>query len=262
VALPLSGRATAAGLGVLPRGSVSAVDGEQLRFFVYWKETENRTDYDLSALLLHTDYSTDSWLSYTSLKAVGGEHSGDVTEAPDGASEFINLSLDRVRSTFIVPQVNIYAGEGFEEVEESFFGFMLRDGEQKGRPFEPRTVRMKSELRGVGRVALPLVFRREDDGRWRAKWLHLYLKGISSANRVEENQVSASKVVRAIVEREYLTVRYLIDLMSGGATAVDLWDGGPVPDEPVMYIGLERPEGLHPDSRVITLENLHALIPG
>ncbi|MET8288548.1 hypothetical protein ABZV80_25300 [Streptomyces sp. NPDC005132] len=262
VALPLSGRATAAGLGVLPRGSLSAVDGEQLRFFVYWKETEKRTDFDLSALLLHTDYSTDSWLSYTSLKAVGGEHSGDVTEAPDGASEFINLSLDRVRGAFIVPQVNIFAGEGFEEVEESFFGFMLRDGEQKGRPFEPRTVRMKSELRGVGRVALPLVFRREDDGRWRAKWLHLYLKGISSANRVEENQVSVSKVVRAIVEREYLTVRYLIDLMSGDTTTVELLDDGPVPDEPVTYIGLERPEGLHPDSRVITLENLRDLIPG
>ncbi|WP_329284551.1 hypothetical protein [Streptomyces sp. NBC_01455] len=262
VALPLSGRATAAGLGVLPRGSLSAVDGEQLRFFVYWKETEKRTDFDLSALLLHTDYSTDSWLSYTSLKAVGGEHSGDVTEAPDGASEFINLSLDRVRGAFIVPQVNIFAGEGFEEVEESSFGFMLRDGEQKGRPFEPRTVRMKSELRGVGRVALPLVFRREDDGRWRAKWLHLYLKGISSANRVEENQVSVSKVVRAIVEREYLTVRYLIDLMSGDTTTVELLDDGPVPDEPVTYIGLERPEGLHPDSRVITLENLRDLIPG
>ncbi|MFJ2733942.1 MULTISPECIES: TerD family protein [unclassified Streptomyces] len=262
VALPLSGRATAAGLGVLPRGSVSAVDGEQLRFFVYWKETEKRTDYDLSALLLHADYSADYWLSYTSLTGVGGEHSGDVTEAPDGASEFINLSLDRVRSAYIVPQVNIYAGEGFEEVEESFFGFMLRDGEQTGRPFEPRTVRMKSELRGAGRVALPLVFRREDDGRWRAKWLHMYLKGISSANRVEENQLSVSKVVRAIVEREHLTVRYLIDLMAGDTTAVGLWDGEPVPDEPVMYVGLERPEGLHPDSQIITLENLRDLIPG
>ncbi|MFE9674347.1 hypothetical protein ACFYO5_09520 [Streptomyces sp. NPDC006259] len=261
VALPLSGRATAAGLGVLPRGSESAVDGDQLRFFVYWKETEQRTDYDLSALLLHTDYSTDSWLSYTSLKAVGGAHSGDVTEAPDGASEFISLSLGRVRSTFIVPQVNIYAGENFEEVEESFFGFMLRDGEQKGRPFEPRTVRMKSELRGAGRVALPLVFRREDDGRWRAKWLHLYLKGISSANRVEENQVSVSKVVRALVEREHLTVRYLIGLMSADTTAVEVWDGGALPDEPVMYLGLERPEGLHPDSRIITLENLRDVIP-
>ncbi|MGW6924946.1 hypothetical protein ACWGA9_27350 [Streptomyces sp. NPDC054950] len=262
VALPLSGRATAAGLGVLPRGSVSAADGERLRFFVYWKETERRTDYDLSALLLHADYSTDSWLSYTSLSAVGGMHSGDVTEAPDGASEFIDLSLDRIRGSFIVPQVNIYAGESFEEVEESFFGFMLRDGEQKGRPFEPRTVRMKSELRGAGRVALPLVFRREADGRWRAKWLHLYLKGVSSANRVEENQVSVSKVVRAIVEREQLTVWYLIDLMCGDTTDAELWDGEPVPDEPVTYIGLERPEGLHPDSRIITLENLRDLIPG
>ncbi|MFJ7178346.1 hypothetical protein ACIQXA_18500 [Streptomyces massasporeus] len=262
VALPLSGRATASGFGVLPRGSVSEIDGELLCFFVYWKETGHRTDYDLSALLLRSDYSTDSWLSYTALTAVGGEHSGDVTEAPDGASEFINLSLDRVRATFIVPQVNIFAGESFEEVEESLFGFMLRDGEQKGRPFEPRTVRMKSELRGVGRVALPLVFRRGKDGRWRAKWLHLYLKGISEANRVEENQVSVSKVVRALVEREQLTVGYLIDLMSRDLTVVDLWEGGPVPDEPVMYIGLERPEGLHPDSRVITLENLRDLIPG
>ncbi|QYX82030.1 TerD family protein [Streptomyces akebiae] len=262
VALPLSGRATAAGLGVLPRGSVSEVDGERLRFFVYWKETEHRTDYDLSALLLHSDYSTDSWLSYTSLTAVGGRHSGDVTEAPDGASEFIELSLDRVRGTFIVPQVNIYAGEGFEEVEESFFGFMVRDGAQKGRPFEPRTVRMKSELRGVGRVALPLAFRRGEDGRWRAKWLHLYLKGISSANRVEENQASVSKVVRAVVEREQLTVGYLIDLMTREGTVMDLWDGTWVPDEPVTYIGLERPEGLHPDSRIITLENLRDLVPG
>ncbi|MFF5364185.1 hypothetical protein ACFY4I_33165 [Streptomyces scabiei] len=261
VALPLSGRATSAGLGVLPRGSVSAVEGELLRFFVYWKETERRTDYDLSALLLRADYSTDSWLSYTSLKAGGGEHSGDVTEAPEGASEFINLSLDRVRAPFVVPQVNIYAGEGFEEAEESFFGFMLRDGEQKGRPFEPRTVRMKSELRGVGRVALPLVFRRGDDGRWRAKWLHLYLKGVTEANRVEENQVSVSKVVRAVVEREQLTVAYLIDLMSDGDTVVDLWDGRSVPDGPVTYLGLERPEGLHPDSRIITLENLRDLIP-
>ncbi|WNZ13774.1 TerD family protein [Streptomyces sp. 11x1] len=261
VALPLSGRATAAGLGVLPRGSVSEVSGGRLRFFVYWKQAEHRTDYDLSALLLHDDYSTDSWLSYTSLTSVGGRHSGDVTEAPEGASEFIELALDRVRSTFVVPQVNIYAGEGFEEVEESFFGFMVRDREQKGRPFEPRTVRMKSELRGVGRVALPLVFRRGEDGRWRAKWLHLYLKGISSANRVEENQASVSKLVRAVVEREQLTVGYLIDLMTREDTVMDLWDGS-APDEPVTYIGLERPEGLHPDSRVITLENLRDLIPG
>jgi hypothetical protein len=261
VALPLSGKATAAGLGVLPRGSVSPVDGELLRFFVYWKQTARTTDYDLSALLLNGDYTTVSWLSYTNLRGVEGEHSGDITDAPDGASEFINLRLGAVRAGYIVPQVNIFSGEGFEEVEESFFGFMLREAEQKGRPFEPRTVRMKSELRGPGRVALPLAFLRGADGRWRAKWLHLYLKGTPTSNRVEGNRVSVATLLRGIVEREQLTVRYLTDLMSDGATTVTVWDGETVPEGPVTYVGLRRPDGLHPQSRIVTLENLRDLIP-
>ncbi|MGW2894879.1 TerD family protein [Streptomyces sp. NPDC001212] len=261
VALPLSGKATASGLGVLPRGSVSPVDGELLRFFVYWKQTERTTDFDLSALLLNADYATVSWLSYTNLRDAGGEHSGDITDAPDGASEFINLRLGAVRGTCIVPQVNIFSGEGFEEVEESFFGFMLRETEQKGRPFEPRTVRMKSELRGPGRVALPLAFLRGTDGRWRAKWLHLYLKGTPASNRVEGNRVTVATLVRGIVEREQLTVRYLTGLMADDATTVTVWDGKTVPAGPVTYIGLERPDGLHPASRIVTPENLRDLIP-
>ncbi|MCX5241106.1 hypothetical protein OG824_38450 [Streptomyces prunicolor] len=262
VALPLSGKATAAGLGVLPRGSLSMIEGELLRFFVYWKESAQRTDFDLSALMLNADYSTNTWLSYTSLTEVEGEHSGDIVEAPDGASEFINLRLGAVRGAFVVPQVNIFAGEGFEEVEESFFGFMLREGEQRGRPFEPRTVRMKSELRGAGRVALPLVFLRGDDGGWRAKWLHLYLKGSPSANRVEENRVTVANLLRGIVEREQLTVRHLVELMSGEGTTVTLWDGEGVPEgAPVTYIGLRRPDELPAGSRVVTSENLRDLIP-
>ncbi|MFI9808446.1 hypothetical protein ACIHEJ_29455 [Streptomyces sp. NPDC052301] len=262
VALPLSGKATASGLGVLPRGSLSPVDGERLRFFVYWKQAGRRTDFDLSALLLDAGYDTVSQLSWTALSDVEGEHSGDITEAPEGASEFIDLRLGAVRGTFVVPQVNIYAGEGFEEVEESFFGFMLRESEQAGRPFEPRTVRMKSELRGPGRVALPLAFVRDADGRWRAKWLHLYLRGTPSGNRVEGNQASVATLLRGIVEREYLTVGYLAGLLAARGTAVREWDGtGAVPDGPVTYIGLERPEGLHPDSRIVTPENLRDLIP-
>ncbi|MFJ7071467.1 hypothetical protein [Streptomyces sp. NPDC098781] len=259
VALPLSGRATAAGLGMLPRGSVSPVEGELLRFFTYWKQADHRTDYDLSALMLDAEYGTVCWLAYTNLKELEGEHSGDITEAPDGASEFIDLRLGAVRGTFIVPQVNIFAGEGFDEVEESFFGFMLRDAEQRGRPFEARTVRMKSDLRGPGRVALPLAFRRDTDGRWHAKWLHLYLKGSPAANQVEGNRVTVATLLRGIMEREQLTVRYLTGLMD--ATTTTLWDGGTVPEGPVTYIGLQRPDGLHPGSRIVVPENLRDLIP-
>ncbi|MGW2520580.1 hypothetical protein ACWC09_26900 [Streptomyces sp. NPDC001617] len=262
VALPLSGRATSAGLGVLPRGSVSPVDGELLRFFVYWRQTERVTDYDLSALTLDHEFEPVTWLSYTNLRDVEGEHSGDITDAPEGASEFINLRLGAVRGTFIVPQVNIYSGEGFEETAESFFGFMLREGEQKGRPFEPRTVRMKSELRGPGRIALPLAFRRAEDGSWQARWLHLYLKGSPAYNRVEGNRVSVATLLRSIVEREQLTIRHLTGLMAESGATVTAWDGETVPDDvPVTYIGLQRPEGLHPDSRIFTPENLRDLIP-
>jgi hypothetical protein len=261
VALPLSGNATAAGLGVLPRGSVSRVDGELLRFFVYWKQTRRSTDFDLSALLLDDSYGLVSWLSFTALTQVEGEHSGDITSAPHGASEFINLRLGAVRGGFIIPQVNIYAGENFETVAESFFGYMTRDTEQKGAPFEARTVRMKSELRGPGRVAVPLVFRRGKGGRWQAKWLHLHLTGLGWGNMVEQNRVSVATVLRGIVEREYLTVRYLVDLWGDAATSATVWDGGPLPDEPVTFIGLERPEGLHPESVVYTRENLRDLIP-
>lgn len=261
VALPLSGRATTAGLGVLPRGSASRVDGELLRFFVYWKQARETTDFDLSAILLDARYRTKSWLDYTALSSLEGEHSGDITSAPDGASEFINLRLDKARCAFIVPQVNIFAGEGFEEVEESFFGFMLRDGEQRGRPFEPRTVRMKSELRGRGKVALPLVFRRGNDGRWTALWLHLYLRGMPDANRVAANRATVESLLRPLVERRYLTVRHLVGLMAAGGTKVTEHDGGALPEGPVTYLGSTRPEGLHPDSVVVTPGNLRDVIP-
>ncbi|MGW4699667.1 hypothetical protein [Streptomyces sp. NPDC004285] len=261
VALPLSGRATAAGLGVLPRGSVSPVEGELLRFFTYWKQTALSTDYDLSALVLDDDLATVTWLSYTALTDVEGVHSGDITDAPDGASEFIDLRLGAVRGSYVVPQVNLFSGEDFETVEESFFGFMLRETDQRGRPFEPRTVRMKSDLRGPGRVALPLVFQRGEDGGWRARWLHLYLRGTPSANRVEENRLSVAVLLRGLLARTPLTVRHLTGLMAAGATATTWWDGATLPDGPVTYIGLERPDGLPPGSRVLTPENLRDLIP-
>ncbi|WP_189951667.1 TerD family protein [Streptomyces roseolus] len=261
VALPLSGRASSGGFGVLPRGSVSPVDGELLRFFMYWKQTRLTTDLDLSALVLDERYRPVTWLSYTALADVEGVHSGDVVAAPDGASEFIDLRLDAVRGTYIVPQVHVFEGEGFEATEESFFGFMLRDREQRGRPFEPRTVRMKSDLRGPGRVALPLAFRRDDEGRWHAHWLHLCLRGAPAANRVEDHRVSVTVLLRGLMGRRPLTVGHLVRLMEESGSAVTLWEGGEVPEEPVTYLGLERPDGLAEGSVVVTPENLRDLIP-
>jgi hypothetical protein len=97
---------------------------------------------------------------------------------------------------------------------------MLRGSAQRGAPFEAATVRMKSDLRGAGRVALPLAFLRGEDGRWRAKWLHFYLKGRPSMNIVQGSRLSTGLLARTVIERDYLRVEYLARLMGRGRRTV------------------------------------------
>ncbi|MFD7844831.1 TerD family protein [Nocardia sp. NPDC059764] len=254
VALPISGKTAAGGFGTLPRGSRTPITAGLLRFFVYWRQTQERTDFDLSALMCDKDFRNARHISYTNLRDGGGCHSGDITSAPDGASEFIDLDLSKMQSDIVIPQVNVYSGEGFEEVAESFFGFMQLDAGQMGKPFEARAVRMKSELRGAGRVALPMVFVRTGTG-WEAVWTHLHLTGSASFNQVENNRAATSTLIGAILDRKYLTVRHL-------AALTDAVIGMPDPDgPPVTYVGLEAPEGIPAGSTVIKPTSLRDLIP-
>ncbi|HTJ33286.1 MAG TPA: hypothetical protein VL738_08645 [Dactylosporangium sp.] len=257
VALPLSGKAAEGGFAVLPRGSRAPVSGELLRFFMYWRQTGRRTDYDLSMLLLDDEYHTAGQVSWTNYRHDGVVHSGDITDATNGATEFIDVPLT-VGGRFVVPQVYIYAGESFDEVAESMFGYQTRARDQRGAPFDARTVRARSHLRGQGRVALPMVFARAERG-WQAVWLHLYLSGRPSFNRVEDNTFTTADRVRALMERRYLTVSYLVDRWRARAE-VRSWDGR-LPDEPVTFIGISAPEGLPEGSEAYTLDRLGELIP-
>ncbi|WP_089155430.1 TerD family protein [Micromonospora sp. NBS 11-29] len=258
VALPLSGKATEAGFAVLPRGSRAPVSGELLRFFTFWRQTSRRTDYDLSVLLLDADFHSAGQVSWTNYHHDGVVHSGDVTDATHGATEFIDVPLAD-RGHYVVPQVNIYAGESFDQVAESMFGYQTRDRDQRGAPFDARTVRARSQLRGPGRVALPVVFARTERG-WQAVWLHLYLRGWPVFNRVEGNTFTTADRVRALMERRYLTVSYLVDRWRTRAE-VRTWDGR-LPDEPVTFVGIDAPEGLPDGSEAYTLDRLSELIPG
>jgi stress response protein SCP2 len=259
VALPLSGKATAAGLGVLARGSTQPVPGNRLRFLIHWRQRRWDTDFDLSVLLLDEELRPTDQVSWTNLSTLGGVHSGDIVEAPRGATEMIDLDLREVTAHCIVPQVNVFSGEGFHQVRESFFGFMTRDAAQAGQPFEPRTVRFKSELRGASRVALPLAFTRGPEGTWTATWTHLFLPGHPLFNQVEGNAVTTGMLIRAVLDRRYLTVGYLAGLL-GRTCLVEPYEGQSGSDA-AIYIGLDRPEGLASEVECYPLNRLHELIP-
>lgn len=228
LALPISGKNRPNGIGMLPRGSIIPVGGTSVRFFIYWKEREQRTDYDLSVQFLNADFEHAGHVSWTQLHGGGFVHSGDLTQAAKGATEFIDADLSAVdpQIAYVIPTVEVYSGESFDDVGEAFFGFMEREPKAKGRPFEPRTVRAKSDISGRGRVAMPLLFERADDG-WQAKWMHLNLRGFRWGNTTENNRVTASRIARAVASRQYLTVRYLAELIPRETAA------------PALHIGLD-----------------------
>ncbi|MFL1377783.1 MULTISPECIES: hypothetical protein [unclassified Nocardiopsis] len=273
VAVPRSGRGTSKGLGVLPRGSVTPVEGERLRFFVHWVQGERTTDLDLSVMLLGEDFAPVGQVSWTNLKGTGAVHSGDLVEAPapGGATEMIDLELAALdpKVRYVVPQVLVYTGDRFTFLPEAFFGYMSLDGVQRGMPFEPRTVRVRSDLEGESRVLVPLAFARGEDGTWSARWTHLFLAADEQFNRVEETGVPGSLLARGVLSRRYLTVGDLVDLMA--ERGVRVREAGPLTEAEtegleketlrVGYLGTERPEGLPEGVEAITLPTLAALLP-
>lgn len=259
LALPLTEKNQPEGIGIVPRGSVTPIS-KNLRFFVHWQEKARCTDYDLSVILLDENFGFASQVSYTKLNEEGLVHSGDIVEAPAGASEFIDIDLAKVDAHYIVPQINVYSGEGFDEVETAFFGFMERSRGQQGKPFEPRAVRAKSDLFGTGRVALPAVFYRNEEGEWEAKWMHLVLNGHPRFNATENNRLSTSHLARAIIERRYLQLPYIEELLGRKATSVTEYPKIPRGAKLVTFIGLEKPEDLPEGSTTFTTTNLGELL--
>lgn len=271
-ALPLTGKNQGEGLGIWPRGSVSKLEaGEWLRFFFYWRQAAARTDYDLSCLFMDKAFQTAQQISYTNLRSGYAEHSGDLTSAPapDGATEFINVRLDKVPpGTVIVPQLYLFNGDGevYSALDEHFFGYMTRTEQQRGLPFEPRTVRAKGPLTGDHRVAMPMAFFRGDDGAWYVKWLHMGVKGAPGAwggYRTEENKPTAGLLMRHLMARTFLQVRYLQGVLGERNTVIlpgREWKPEGEPG-PVTYVGVSEPEGLPADSVVITLASLGDLVP-
>jgi len=264
IALPLTEKTKSEGFDVLPRGSIVSIENSDLiRFFVYWKQKEKRTDYDLSVAFYDDKFNLLNHLSWDSIKTVDGVHSGDIISAPDGASEFIDINIKSLSKNikYIIPTINVFSGEKFNEVEECFFGFMNRNKEQKGKPFEASTVKTKFTLNGTGQVALPLVFYIKNN-KILAKWLDIYTTGKVSCNTVNSNKMSSILQAKTMIEKKFITINHIVSLYT---TKADYYkfidDEKDIPkDVPVTYFGMRTPEGLHEKSKIYSLNNFKELV--
>ena len=159
---PFSQRSAAKALRTIVRGSrVPFGDTPTLRFFTWWRNGRGRVDIDLSAAMYAENFKYIDTLAYYNLRNYGAVHSGDVVDAPKGASEFIDIDVDRCMSIgvrYVVVCISNYTRQPFCDLPECYAGWMARHHPGSGEPYEPATVVDRFDVSSATEFCLPMVF--------------------------------------------------------------------------------------------------------
>ena len=159
IALPLQEAASSAGSGVLPKGTrLPMPEGKKLRCFTYWEKVN---DIDLSCFgVLENGRSIEfSWR--TAWENTGGDaisFSGDQTSGYRGGSEYFDIDPEAFREQYpdvkyIVFADNVYSDLYFSDCFCKA-GYMIRDKEDNGEVFEPKTVKTSFRIDTKSRYAI------------------------------------------------------------------------------------------------------------
>lgn len=167
--VPYSQRSASKSLRTLVRGSrMELPKGDTIRFFTWWKEGEvngkptGRVDIDLSAVMYDSRWQYMEHISYTNLRSAQyrAVHSGDITAAPNGACEFIDMDIPsvlRYGGRYVVASLNSYTSQPYCDLPECFAGWMMRKQPGSGEIFEPATVVDKVDLAADTEIAIPVI---------------------------------------------------------------------------------------------------------
>lgn len=256
--VPFSQRSASRALRTIARGSTFDLpDGDTVRFFCWWKNIakdqgwHRRVDIDLSASLFTTDWKSKGEVAYYNLREGDCYHSGDITTAPKGACEFIDISLSyvaKMKARYVVMSVLSYSRQPFNVLPECFGGWMMRRKPKSGEIFEPKTVQDKIDITAASRACVPVII---DAQSRKMYWADLGLKSMSQINNAAINSVGFTQIGRAIVTLNKPTL-YDLFLMHAESRG-QIVDS---PDEADTVFGLQEGTVTAFDSNVILSEYL------
>ena len=213
--MPFAARSASRSYRTLTRGTrLPLPEGcEVLRFFVWWKNGRERTDIDLSASLFDGEFNFKDTIAYYNLKNYGGCHSGDIVDAPNGASEFIDISLSKTREMgvrYIVMTLNSYSQQPYCDLPECFAGWMARQKAESGEIYEPKTVQDRLDLTANTRIALPLLIDLVEN---RVVWCDMALRrNPAYVNNVHGNLKGINVTLQALTHLNKPTLHELFTL--------------------------------------------------
>ena len=216
--VPFSQRSASKALRTLVRGSrIPLPAGGTLRFFLWWKEgpKTGRVDVDLTAAMYDAAFAYREHISWTSIKAATfrGAHSGDITSAPNGACEFIDVDIASARAAghrYVVATIFTFTRQSFCNLPECFCGWMMRAEPGSGEIFEPATVVDRVDLASAERFAIPAIF---DLEKREVIWTDVgHAQSPVHAAAIESNTSSVGMLVQAMTSLRRATLYRLFAL--------------------------------------------------
>ena len=212
--VPFAQRSASKTLRTISRGSrLTLPTCDTLRFFVWWKEPKNeRTDIDLAAVFFTDDWKRLAEVDYHTLKIWGTAHSGDITSAPQGAAEFIDVHIPTLRKNgvrYAIMALYSFTQQAFKDLPECFAGWMARQKVQSGEIFEGQTVQDKIDIAGDTTVNIPLII---DLLTRQAIWADIALKSRGPINNSRKGSEGLALMGKAVTDLVKPTLYDLFDM--------------------------------------------------
>ena len=145
MALPIQEAASNGGYGILPKGSrIRLEEGKKVRAFTYWEKVN---DIDLSVIGIRYDGGEEefSWRTMFNEQSEEIVYSGDQTSGYYGGTEYFDINTELFKKNnpeirYLVFCNNVFSGKNFSDCICKA-GYMLRDVDDTGEIFEPKTVK-------------------------------------------------------------------------------------------------------------------------
>jgi hypothetical protein len=137
-------------------------DKNTIRLFIYWENKNGETiDVDLSAVGYNEKWENVLNVGFYNLRGDCCIHSGDIVDAPKGASEFIDVDIDRMLKEtdvrYLTMNIHSYTHNTFDDFVCKA-GWMYREEPNSGEIYEPKTVEHAVDLVSRSDNCVPVIF--------------------------------------------------------------------------------------------------------
>ena len=219
----------------MTRGSKISFNKEAdvLRFFVGWKNIEveeynkynekvnysYRVDIDLSTVCFDENFKFVKTIAYYNQKEKYFAFSGDITDAPEGALEYIDIyELNKVLNEgikYILMSIRSYNGYSFDEINSVYAGVMELT---KKEAFSDRNMYSSSISHGFqilskGRTTNTILI---DLEKCEYRWIDMnmpVLENYENHNRLNNNDIAKLEdILEYFVNKKYITMYELLSL--------------------------------------------------